>query len=404
MFSFLKRSHTELGAVFDIGSSSIGVALVKFEDGVPPHIVYTHREHMPYRDTVDPERFLSDMILTLGTAHSRLHKEGLAHLKFTEYGNHRVKRALYAFSSPWAASQTKIASVHYTDPTEITEELVRTIIASAEQAFEAEVIDPANDPAFKEKLSVIDRRVVQVRLNGYEVGDPYGKKARDLSVSFFISLVPKLVIDRVSEASLGALHPKRIRHASSQLATYSVLRDALSGKSDFIILDVGGEVSDLSVVKDGLILETASFPLGKNFLTRRVSRALSVTNDGALSLLKLYYGGHADASVSESLNPVIDNAAREWVGALHTTLTRIAGTLSLPQDLAIVIGGDLVPFFMRAIREEKITQFDIVDVPFRSTLVNHELLRSFVSFSSRATKDPSLSLISIFAARHFDEQ
>jgi len=398
MFSFFSKDKTELGVVFDIGSSSVGAGLVKFRHEKAPQVVYTTREPIPYQEIVSPERFLTEMISTLSTVHSRLHKEGLAHLKFTELGSHRIRHAFYAFSSPWAASQTKIASVEYPAPVTVTRDMIDGIVMKAEKSFENEVVDPAKDPELKDKLSIIEKRVIQVRLNGYETPDPYGKKAKAVNVSFFISLVPKMVTDRVADVAFGALHPRDTRFASAQLASYSVLRNTLSSRNDFILLDVGGEVSDVSVIKDGLILETASFPLGQNFLIRRVSRALSVTNDGALSLIRLYYSGHADKEVSESLRPVLENASREWVGALHTVLTQISGELSLPQELFIILGGDLVPFFMKSVREEKIAQFDVVEVPFRVTLVNQELLKQHISFSSSAVNDPAIALATIFAS------
>ena len=398
MFSFFSKDKAELGVVFNIGSSSVGAGLVKFRRGKVPEIIYITREPIPYQEVVTPDRFLRDMVTTLGTVHARLHKEGLAHLKFTQYGSHKIRHAFYAFSSPWAASQTKIASLENPEPVTVTREMVDSIITKAEKAFESEVIDSTRDPGLKDKLSIIENRIIQIRLNGYETTDPYGKKAKRVDVSFFISLVPRMVIDRVEEISLGAMHSRDTHFTSAQLASYSALREIFSGREDFIVLDIGGEVSDVSIIKNGLILETASFPLGRNFLTRRVSRALSVTNDGALSLLRLYYGGDTDAQIAEALRPVLENASREWVGALHTVLTQIAGTLSLPQDLLITLGGDLVPFFMRAVREEKISQFEVVDVPFRATLVNHELLKQYVAFSSSAVKDPTIALATIFAS------
>jgi len=402
MLSFFSKDKTELGVVFDIGSSSVGVGLVKFKRDKAPQIIYTARKSIPYQESVTPERFLVDMIKTLDSVHELVHKEGLAHLKFTEYGNHKIRHAFYAFSSPWAASQTKIASVEHKDSIIVTHDMIDDIIMKAEKTFEAEVVDPEKSSDFKSKLTIIEKRVIQIRLNGYEIRNPYNKEAKNVSVSFFISLVPKVVTDSVSEASLGALHPRDTHFVSSQLASYSVLKDTVSGQDDFVLLDVGGEVSDVSVVKDDLILETASFPLGKNFLIRRVSRALAVTNDGALSLIRLYYSGHADKEVSESMRPVLENASREWIGALHTVLTQITGNLSLPQELFIVLNGDLTPFFMKAIREEKVSQFDVVEVPFRVTLVNHDLLKQYVSFSPSAKNDSNIALLTIFTSRMLD--
>jgi cell division ATPase FtsA len=399
MFSFLFRKKVELGAVFDIGSSSVGAGIVKFREGRAPEIVYVTREPIPFQESVDPTRLFNDMIRSLSAVNMRIHKDGLAHLKFTEHGGLHIRHVFYALSSPWSVSQTKVVTIEKSEPVVVTREMVEAVIAKEEKSFESEVIDPSQAPDFKDKLSVIDKKVVQIKLNGYEVAEPLGKKAKTIDISFFMSLAPKTVVDKIIEVSIGAHHPKTTRIGSFPLVLFSTLRDTLRDTQDLVLLDVGGEISDISVVKNGLILETASMPLGKNFLTRRVSRALSVSEAEALSLLRLYFADHADKVTTESLRPVIENASSEWAGALHTVLTGISGSLSLPQDLFVIINNDLVPFFMRALRAEKITQWGVVDVPFKTTLINHDHMKKFVSFAKTAAKDPFIAIGSVYVSK-----
>ena len=385
--------------MFDIGSSSVGAGLVKFKKNRIPEIIYTARESIPFQEVINPQRFFSDMIKTLSIVNSNILKEGILHLKFTRYGGLKIKHVFYAFSSPWSVSQTKIMTLEKSKPEVVTKEMINRIVDKEEKDFESGVVEPSRIPDFKEKLAVVERRIMQIRLNGYETPDPYGKSARTIDISFFLSLVPKMVLDETMDISVNTYHPKDTKVASSSLVAFSTIRDVLHNKEDFILLDIGGEISDVSVVKNNLILETASFPMGRNFLTRRVSRTLSVSQEEAVSLLRLLFENHADQSVVNRLQPAIETASKEWVEALHTVLTKISGNLSLPQDLFVIINNEFTSFFMKAIHKERITQWDVIDVPFRVTLVNHDHLKKFVAFSKTAIKDPKIALESIFAAK-----
>jgi hypothetical protein len=99
MFSLFSSTKTDLGIIFDIGTSSVGAALVKFDQGKAPHIVFTVREMMTFQENVDPIKLFGFMLDALVRANTRISKEGVAHLKFTEHGDLNVRRVFFVFSS-----------------------------------------------------------------------------------------------------------------------------------------------------------------------------------------------------------------------------------------------------------------------------------------------------------------
>ncbi|HZT35406.1 MAG TPA: hypothetical protein VFA15_05775, partial [Nitrososphaera sp.] len=125
MFSIF-RPRTELGIVFHIGTASVGAGLVRFDQGKLPNVIYSFREHLPFRDHVTPDRFLADMVKALGNVNDRIARDGLSHLKFTEFGSlalgKKVSRVMYVFSSPWAVTQTKVISIKEDNPFTLTKE------------------------------------------------------------------------------------------------------------------------------------------------------------------------------------------------------------------------------------------------------------------------------------------
>ena len=398
MFSFF-GPKSELGIVFHIGSSSVGAGLIRLKKGDVPHVIYSLREDIPYRENVEADKFLSEMIEALKRVNSRMAKDGLSHLKFTEFGSLKIKRVFYVFASPWSVTQTKIASIRKPEPFVLTKEMVNAVIDEQEKIFEKETLGKEE---LIDKLQAIEKRVIQVKLNGYEVSDPYGREATTADISLFVSIIPKAVVSKVFDVSMTTYHPKDTSVFSFPLASFSTLRDVFHTENDFIFLDVGGELSDISIIKDGLILETASFPLGRNFLLRKLAKTLSKSSEEAASLIKLYHEGGAETSLEEKLKPIMLEASEEWLGALGSVLSKMSVRSSLPTNMFAVINNDFVPFFMKALRSERVSEFSMVDVPLTVTLVNYDKLKAAVLFGKHADKDPFIAILAAFAGRVYE--
>ncbi len=398
MFSFF-GPKSELGIVFHIGSSSVGAGLVRLKKGETPHVIYSLRELIPYREEVEAEKFLSEMIEALKRVNTRIAKDGLSHLKFTEFGSLKIKHVYYVFASPWSVTQTKVASIRKPEPFVLTKEMVDAVIDEQERIFEKETLGKEE---LVDKLQAIEKRVIQVKLNGYEVADPYGHEATIADISLFVSIIPKAVVSKVFDVSMVTYHPKDTSIFSFPLASFSTLRDVFHAEDDFIFLDIGGELTDVSIIKGGLILETASFPLGKNFLVRKLAKSLGKSSEEAASLVKLYHEGGADTSLEEKLKPVMSQASEEWLAALGSILSKISLRAALPTTMFAVINNDFVNFFMKALRSEKISQFNMIDLPLSVTLVNHDKLKSAVSFGKHADKDPFIAILAAFAGRVYE--
>jgi hypothetical protein len=168
---------------------------------------------------------------------------------------------------------------------------------------------------------------------------------------------------------------------------------------DFVFLDVGGEISEISVVKKGLMLETASFPAGFRSLVRKVARDFAVTYAEAESLLKIHADGNADENLKAKILPVIAEATKEWSATFHALLSELSTRVSLPQNLFANANSDLAHSFIHGIENEKISQFGIQEVPFVVTFLSPDALRDSVVFASGVSRDLSLALIIGFVGR-----
>lgn len=396
MFSFFSSNKTDLGIIFDIGTSSVGAALVKFDQGKAPHIVFTVREMMTFQENVDPIKLFGFMLDALVRANTRISKEGVAHLKFTEHGDLNVRKVFFVFSSPWAASETKIIALHKDVPFTVTPELIRELLDKEEELFEKNLTTSGNLKEFKDKLSVVGKEVIQTKLNGYDSSDPHGKLAKTLDLAFSISVIPKEVLEKAEEVTHRSYHLKEVRSFSFSLVAFSTLRDLLKKDEDFIFLDIAGELADVTVVKNGVIVENSNFSLGRNFVYRKVSEALKEPYEVGASLLRAHLDGHVEPGVSETISGILDTIRIEWLHYFDTALTDISTRVTLPTKVCLIADNEFVAFFKKAIEDEQFTQFGIKGLTFNVQVIDHSFVGDHATFAKGCYRDAFLALEAVF--------
>jgi hypothetical protein len=376
MFSFKNES----ALVFHIGSASVGAGLVQLEQGQPPRIIYSLREPIPYRDSVTADRFVADMLSALKQVNTRIAKE--APRGFS------AKHVFYVFSSPWIATQTKIVSMKEVKPFKLTRRHVQRIVDSQTKAAPG--------------LQLLEKRVIDIRLNGYQIPDPYGKKATNADISLFMSFIPKTLLDSVMEISARTFHPKDTRVSSFTLASFLLIRETFPHDNDFIFLDIGGELSDIAIVKEGLILETASFPMGRYFLTRKIQKDLDVSAEEAVSLIRVYEDGLADENLIAGLKPILDGAAAEWVKGFRVSLSKLGKGMTWPMKIFLTIHSDFNKFFVRVLSAEHISKLGVAEVAMSIVPLNEEAIKASVSFSDDALRDSFIAISSALAGKLYE--
>lgn len=361
---------SELVLIFDIGSSSVGAGLIRLAHNEPPRVIHSINEPIPYQEKIDPDRLFRDMVESLKKAYEDIIKQGASHLNGTEFKHVNISRVFYSFTSPWSATQTKTLSIKKSEAFTFTHELLNNLMFDEEEKFKKEAI--GEQRVFPEALSVIERRIIQTRINGYDIKDPFGRKTLKADISYFSGIVPKSVIDKTMEVSHTFHISKHIKVFTFPLVAYSAIRDMFQDENDFIELRVGGEISDVSIIDDGVITESASFPQGQNHVIRKIAGGLNMTKEETNSFLKLYMEGHAEKDLVIKFGPIIERCMHEWVIDLRTVLGKLENSMFLSQKLFLVINSELSHLF--------VTALETGDTPFSVTLLDSPivLFSSFV--------------------------
>ena len=147
----------------------------------------------------------------------------------------------------------------------------------------------------------------------------------------------------------------------------------------------------------GALLETASFPQGKNFLIRTVASELNTIPEEAASLVRAYFDGHIGAEHYEKIKSALVKTSESWVHALDETLIQLSENVSLPETVYMIVDDDFSVWFKETIEKKDFSHLIFSDASFNVILLDSALLGGFVKHGkSVSSVDPFLALSALF--------
>lgn len=401
MFGFFKKHRhkkRELAVVYDIGSGSVGAALVYLKRESQPEIIFTTRAPVPFQEQLDPERLLLSMKSKLQQVSEEVQKKGMRRLQFTHLGDSTIEGIYCVFSSPWYIAQTHHINTTFDEQKEIKEADIQSLVKQAEEEFDA---GPLSEYAsrIEDELQPLEKNVIQVKLNGYETAKPINKKAKKVALSIYFSIIPKQVIQDTRNSISSIFHTEHFHYHSFTLSSFSVLRNVFSDihVSDFLFLDISGELTDVSLIRDGILVKSMSFPIGKHFLVRSLKKALDIEPEEALSRISMKKRGSLHTTEEERVNSVVKEVEKKWQESFKETVIHLLDEVSLPHRLFFVADSDIGDVFKRVIESTDIGDHGIQKGHITASHITEDMFDQYCTYRKKTERDPFLSMETIFA-------
>ena len=324
-FSFFKKNKESYSLVFNIGSGSVSGGIVKFTEAPGENVTYYAKENIPFQREISVPKHLELMKSALAKLTERIQKNN----------QKRIDRIFYVFSSPWCASQTKVIRIKESKAFKVTESYLNHLIDDEEKQMQKEVVKTGK---------VIEKKIIQVKVNGYTVNDFHNKTTKDLEVSVFFTVVPEDILNAVEEAVSKIFNVKDVWCHSFSLSIFSVVRNLFPQKEDFIHMDISEEITDISIVMDGAVVSLVSIPLGRNDFIRELSKVLGVTEEIADSQIKMHCARENDELAALKLSVAMDKAGSDWLAKITDVLDGFKNKIYVPESVFLIAGNDLTSF------------------------------------------------------------
>lgn len=390
-----KKGKTELAVVLDIGSASIGGALVQLSYNEKPLIIYTTRKDMTFASEVDPERLLESMKKTLKSVLLDVQKSGFKSTAAVSLGKQKVEAVYCTFSAPWYLAEPKQVSHMYKEQKTIDSKFVEKILHSEEEVF---INDAIKEYASKDKddLYLLENVLINVEIDGYDVRKLSGQKTQDLELSILSTMIPSRVADAVIDTVSSVLHVKDLHLHSFALVSFGVVRDVFD-KENFLLLDISGEVTEVNLVHEGKLLESGTFPFGLHTFARKLSKSLNSSTEEVLSKLSMKQDEESSILVFEDTEKqIIDEVENQWCKEFVGLVNEFAKEHSLSPNIVFIGDEKYSEFFKGLFHKEVI--IDSISYGFKPnvTVLDRDITKPYVYNAKDSKEDVFLAIETVF--------
>ncbi len=383
-FAKNKKDAGELTLVFDIGSSSVGGALFLRQSSGVPKIIYAVREQIRIEETVDIQKLLQDTMQAVKKVAGLMCLQGLG----------RPSSIYCVLSSPWYASQTRTVVLEKNAPFIFNDKLADSLIQKELKLFEDEHALKYNQTS--NSIKSLEMRTMSTVLNGYVTTKPFGQKAEDLELTMFISMAESGFLKEIESSISRHFHEAKIEFITFILSSFVVARDMFVNKESFLLVNIGGEITDISMIKKDILREAISFPMGRNYIIRGVSKGMSCSIEDARSFISLYKEGHMSDELLHKMDLVMMALKTEWLKKFQESISIITTDISIPATVFITVDQDLSDFFSHTIKTEQFNQYTLTESKFRVLFLGTESLHGIAVLDDKTIRDPFLIIESIY--------
>ena len=370
--------HTERVLLMHIGSSSVTGCLVDVQEKISTLVASVTTEITVLADLTQTQ-FEREM-------------EHAFRKTLAEISNLKLPppdRCSVYLASPWYASQVRIAKTARSASFVVSQALLNDMVVREIKAFEDE--EMAQHAGTHNVLRAIEKQTLQVTLNGYANANPIGLSVKELALSVFISVAPEHMLTQLEEILKHTYH-KSVSFATSLSAAFLIVRDFFPHQDQYLLMDIGGEVTDISLVRDNTLVQTVSFPFGRNYILRKLARGLGRSLDEAAVFCMLYAEDKVEASMKVACDKILSDAKNRYLEAFQNALYSLSSEISVPDTLMLSVGPDVSEWFTQIITHEDFHQYALSGKELKVVVLGGELFHEALKFGEGVRRDPVLMM------------
>ncbi|MEK7649716.1 MAG: hypothetical protein AAB367_02005, partial [Patescibacteria group bacterium] len=189
---------------------------------------------------------------------------------------------------------------------------------------------------------IIEEVLMRSLLNGYRVDQPVGKSAEEIESWIHYAGTSRELYDTFTSVIKSLKPDAKVRFSTFPITTWLLMQEVLAPEHSAIIVDIGGELTEVTFLVDGVITEIVSLPFGVLNILLRISESERIDLDNALSLLRAYTGNTLTPEASAKLRGIIKKEMKSWEEVFERVWQRAARDIMSDVKMLFLGGGALV--------------------------------------------------------------
>lgn len=346
LFGIRGRSKSSTyGIVVDVGSGSIGVAIIESPYGAKrPTIIWSKRTPVERKHKNPTAASVKcELQLAVQSTLALAAKHGLRALRAHD-AKATIANVQVSIAAPWSYTVTKTIRVKHERPFALTKDIIAGMTERARTEAHAE-FERTNAPALQ-GLALLSNTTMNVYANGYEIREPIGKKVLEVSTEQLIDLADADLVQAVEDAVEKNFRSATLHIHSFMRIYYAALCSMQVHTRDACLVDITDEATELGIVQNGMLVHVAHVPYGTSTIARLIAAAYHIPVPEGLSTLR------SDALDTVEANiPKMRQVTDEYDDAVREAFMRSSSTLSIPKTIFLHTDRNTEGFFGRRFAE-----------------------------------------------------
>lgn len=348
MFGFFGVKDKRYGAVIDVGSGSVGVALV-FSDPrkQEAQILWSHRERMLIRDEDTPSASKKLIATTILKAFLELGNNGLRSLRQFDR-DATLSEVFVSVAAPWSYTVVKTVSLAQEREFVITRKLIGELAKKA--TAEGQSSGKQNVLTKKFTLSLVGTATISLAANDYVTKNPFGSPASKVTLTQLVEMVENDIVEAVTSAAGKILPGAELKISTFMDTYYSALNALKPDTSEICLVNITAEATELGIVRNNVLEYVTHVPFGGYTIARKIAALSALPKEEALGYIR-ENNVATQKTLSESKREKLEGVVEEYTGAVTNLFKKTGDTLSIPKTIFMHSDKATESFFQARLKE-----------------------------------------------------
>ena len=190
---------------------------------------------------------------------------------------------------------------------------------------------------------MVNACVVDIKIDNEHIPNPVGFEGETICLTIFNNYTSRENLEGMFR--LSAELELELRGINSQSYALFYGLGAGSFKDDVLIVDVGGKVTDVVLVKSkGEVIDIKNFNLGGHLFTKTLSEFLGLSLDDAEMVKTKYSKGEVSESAKQKLDKLFSPNISSWFSGIRVVMEDFyENHKSAPKNILLCGGGSFLP-------------------------------------------------------------
>jgi len=200
---------------------------------------------------------------------------------------------------------------------------------------------------------LVNAHIINIKVDNSHIVNPLGFQGQNVCLSIFNNYTSlKLLEDLIRLASWLGLGLVGI--GSSSYALFHCLELDRSSKEDILIIDVGGKITEVTLIKKGgEVVETRNFRLGGYLFTKTIADFLDLGTEEAEMVKIKYTKEEVSSEAKKKIEKLLSSNLFSWVGGVKVVLGELSKSYkSFPSKIFLCGGGSNLPLIKDVLKKK----------------------------------------------------